>query len=275
MRERGPPPATPGPLPRDAADWHPVGGALAASIALHALAIASLTVLYVHPLGVPGRPGQAAPLYAVLAGATHPEPSAPQPLTAPARPPSPRPAIANRAAAPRDTTGVAPWSSLPATVDLPPGMSGTTMVSEGLEFIETRNVVRLGVDVERRIRAEFPDEPEYPVVLGPAETLGYPVDALIAGIEGSVLVWFGVDEEGKVVAKEGLDGPPELLEWVLDRLDRLVARPAMTKLGPVRGWVAVEIVFDRATAEAARTAQDPGALPSRPRAVKAPSAAVR
>ena len=274
MHERGLPPSTPGTTARDAAGWHPVGGALAASIVLHALAIASLTVLYMHPSGVPGRPVPAAPLYAVLAGTPRPDVSAPQPVSVPARASSPRPAVAPPAVTPRDAT-IVPWSDLPVTIDLPAGMSGTTMVSEGLQIFETRSIVRLGVDIERRIRTEYPDEPEYPVVLRPAETLGYPLDALVAGVEGSVLVWFGVDEEGKVVAKEGLDGPQELLEWVLGRVDRLVARPALTKQGPVPAWVALEIVFDRATAEAARSALGLGALPSRPPAAEASTTAVR
>jgi hypothetical protein len=135
-------------------------------------------------------------------------------------------------------------------------MFGTPMVSEGVAFTETRNIVQLGVDIERRVMAEYLDEPEYPVVLHPPETLGYPLDALEAGIEGRVLVWFAVDEEGKVVAREALDGPFELLEWTLQRVDRLVVGPARNKDRPMRAWVALEIVFSRDTAEAARVNRD-------------------
>jgi len=67
-----------------------------------------------------------------------------------------------------------------------------------------------------------------------------------------VLVWFGVAEDGSIVDKEALDGPPELIEWVLERIDRLVERPALVADRPVRGWVALEIHFSRVTAQEAR-----------------------
>mgnify|MGYP000991020713 CR=1 FL=1 len=88
------------------------------------------------------------------------------------------------------------------------------------------------------------------------DALGYPIDVLSRGIEGRVLVWFGVDEEGKVVDRESLDGPPELVDWVLPRLDRIVDKPAHDDLVPRRGWVAMEIVFSREAALEARAMRE-------------------
>ena len=83
--------------------------------------------------------------------------------------------------------------------------------------------------------------------------LGYPIDALDAGIEGRVLVWFAVDEAGKVVDREGLDGPQELRDWVLERLDQLIDKPARSKHDEgVRAWTALEVTFTREAAEDAR-----------------------
>ena len=68
-----------------------------------------------------------------------------------------------------------------------------------------------------------------------------------------LFLWFGVDEEGKVVDREALDGPPELVQWVLPRLDRLIEEPAHDANGTSqRGWVALEIDFSRGAAEEAR-----------------------
>ncbi|MBK7334416.1 MAG: hypothetical protein IPI87_19815 [Betaproteobacteria bacterium] len=39
---------------------------------------------------------------------------------------------------------------------------------------------------------------------------------------------------------------------MLERVDRLVDRPALVARRPVRGWVALEIHFSRASAEEAR-----------------------
>ena len=93
------------------------------------------------------------------------------------------------------------------------------------------------------------------------------VVALGAGVEGSVLVWFGVAPDGSIIDKEALDGPPELMEWVLERVDRLVERPALVADRPVRGWVALEIHFSRASAEEARARA--AAEQARPAAVTA------
>lgn len=251
MRDRETPPvmAAGGDASRAAEDWHPVGGALAASIVIHALAIASMTALFVPPSATQAVSAAPGMLFAVLTGNRQPDsPSdaAPAAMTSSASP-STTPS-ARRAPKPRVAAGTVPWSATSPEIGPPPGLYGPAMVSEGLEFIETRNIVQLGEMIERRVRADFPDDPEYPVVLNPAETLGYPVDALNAGVEGVVLVWFGVDEEGKVIAKEVLDGPAELSEWVLGRVDRLVARPGTNRDGPVRSWVALEIHFSRAQA---------------------------
>ena len=245
-----------------ASPWQPLGGAFAASFVLHGLALISLASLFVHPAGIVGGSISSPPLFAVLAvgpreaapeatppAAPHPVPI--RPMTRTVRSDVPVPTVA--VPPPTAAASAAPWARLPVAVDPPAGLFGTPMVSEGVEFFETRNIVQLGVDVERRILAEFPGkEPEYAVVLHPPETLGYPLDALMAGVEGRVLVWFGVDEEGKVVAREALDGPAELVDWTLARVDRLVAGPARNKDGPVRAWVALEITFSRDAAEAAR-----------------------
>ncbi|CAG1008352.1 hypothetical protein BURK1_03517 [Burkholderiales bacterium] len=245
--------AAAGAVPPPANAWPPVGGAFAASIVIHALAIASLGAMFVRPDG--GSAGAASTaLHAVLVGAAAVDPL-PDDLASP-------PVLASVAAAivgplpdpPRVRAAVAPapWAGMPARIDAPAGIQGGWRVSEGVAIIETRNVVQLGEDIERRILRGFPGEPEYPVRLKPPETIGYPIEALDAGVEGRVLVWFGVDEEGSVVDKEALDGPPELMAWVLERVDRLVHEPARVGTRPVRAWVALEVHFSRVTADEAR-----------------------
>jgi hypothetical protein len=147
----------------------------------------------------------------------------------------------------------APWSAEPFDRSPPPWMYSRPMISEGVVFAESRNIAVLGESIERRILESYAIEPQFPVVLKPAEELGYPLDVLETGVEGRVFVWFGVDEEGKVVDREALDGPQALVDWVLERLDRIVDKPARNGETPARGWVALEIEFSR---DAARTARE-------------------
>lgn len=231
------------PAPR----WRPVGGALAASIVIHALALASLAAMLVHHDAPPGAFARSEGLTAILTAARSAASSRPEDVdtrVSDAALPVPAP--------PPRTPSPAPWSAMPVDVSPPPTLFGSAMTSEGVETFETRNLVQLGGAIEARIRRDYPVEPEHPVLLKPPATIGYPIDALAAGVEGSVLVWFGVDEEGKVVDKEALDGPPELMEWVLERIERLVERPALDGGRPVRAWVALEVHFSRESAEAAR-----------------------
>ena len=132
-------------------------------------------------------------------------------------------------------------------------MFGPSMVSEGLAIIEIRNITIFGEAIERLIQRKYAEEPPVPIRLNSPEVVGYPLEALDAGIEGRVLVWFAVDDEGKVADAEILDGPPILSEWLLERLDRLIERPALDKTGlPTRAWIALEVHFSRAIAEEAR-----------------------
>jgi len=237
-------------------DWPPVGGAFAASAAIHALALAAIaTILARTPASA--TPGAGVlPIQATLVTTSPPELPAPPPLpilTAQARAPAP----SARAPAPPDPAPApAPWAAMPRSVDLPASFFESPMLAEGVAFFESRNRAMLDERIDRRITAEYPIEPRFPVVLKSPEALGYPLDVLAKGIEGRVLLWFGVDEEGKVIDREALDGPPELVEWVLPRLDRIVDKPARDELKPVRGWVALEIDFSREAAEAARSMRE-------------------
>ncbi len=233
--------------------WQPIGGAFVASIVVHALMLASLVALLVrHDAATTRAAADSLVLTAILMGG----PSAVQarandadaqvPATAPAKPlqvPAPRP---------DRQTSAAPWSAIPVDVALPPTLFGQAMTSEGVEWFETTNLAALGGDIEAKILRDYPVRPDAPVLLKPAASIGYPLDALGAGVEGSVLVWFGVAADGSIIDKEALDGPPELMEWVLERVDRLVERPALVADRPVRGWVALEVHFSRASAEEAR-----------------------
>ncbi len=239
-----------------AAGWQPVGGALAASIVVHTLVLASLVALLVRhdAPSMPVAVTDAHVLTAILTGG----PAAVQARSddADAQVAAPAPAATPHAPArvtpPDRQSSPAPWSAIPVDVALPPALFGRAMTSEGVEWFETTNLVALGGDIEAKVLRDYPVRPDTPVLLKPAATIGFPIDALDAGIEGSVLVWFGVAEDGSVVDKEVLDGPPELTEWVLERVDRLVERPALVADRPVRGWVALEIHFSRVTAQEAR-----------------------
>ena len=70
------------------------------------------------------------------------------------------------------------------------------MTSEGVEWFGRTNLVALGGDIEAKILRDYPVRPDAPVLLKPAATIGFPIDALDAGIERSVLVWFRVAEDG-------------------------------------------------------------------------------
>ena len=239
---------------RAAAGWQPVGGALAASIVIHALAIASLAAMLVRPDAAPAAASESVMLTAVLTAGPSAES---QRVNEPdARFSSVDAAVAvstrSRPSAPLAGAASAPWSAMPVDVDPPRSLFGRSVQSEGVEWFESRNLARLGGDLEAKILRDFPVEPDEPVLLKATETIGYPIDALAAGVEGAVLVWFGVGEDGSVVDKEVLDGPPELASWVLERVDRLVDRPALVARRPVRGWVALEIHFSRVSAEVAR-----------------------
>jgi len=243
-------PSYPEPALRDDAGWQPVGGAFAASAAVHAIAIAVFTAILVREPAAATIRAEPVPLRAILVAAATSEPEpvrvrqaqAPAPGAAPVIPPPQKVAQAP-----------APWSDEPFDRTPPAWLYSRPMISEGVVMLETRNVAVLGETIERQIQDGYPGEPEFPVALKPAETLGYPLDLLESGVEGRVFVWFGVDAEGAVVDREPLDGPPELVAWVLERLDRLIEKPARNGDKPTRGWVALEIEFSR---DAAQTARD-------------------
>ena len=250
--------ASPGAASPAAPGWQPVGGAFVASIVVHALLFASLVALHVRH-DAPATRADAADalvLTAILTG----EPTAVQARTddadsqaaATAPAPTPRAPVPLPLPSPDRQPFQAPWSAIPVDVALPPALFGQAMASEGVEWFETTSLAALGGDIEAKILRDYPVRPDAPVLLKSPASIGYPLDALEAGVEGSVLVWFGVDEQGQVVDKEALDGPPRLMEWVLDRVDRLVERPALVADRPVRSWVALEVHFSRASAEEAR-----------------------
>jgi len=227
------------------APWRPVGGAFAASAAVHAIAIATFAAILVREPAAATFRIEPTPLQALLVSPvrTQPDPVTVRAASQPAPP---------RAPAVKAVPVQVPWSGQPSDNSPPAWLYSRPMVTEGVVMVETRNVAMLGERIERMIVEGYPGEPQFPVVLKPAETLGYPLDVLETGVEGKVFVWFGVDEEGKVVDREALDGPPELSAWVLERLDRLVDKPARNGDKPVRGWVALEVEFSRDAAKAAR-----------------------
>ena len=248
-----------------AAGWQPVGGALAASVVIHALALASLVALLLRHDAPTTRAAAADSrvLTAILTGG----PAAVQTRTddADRQVAAAAPAATLRAPAPVPPpdrqSSPSPWSAIPVDVALPPALFGQAMTSEGVEWFETTNLVALGGNVEAKILRDYPVRPDAPVLLKSAASIGYPLDALGAGVEGRVLVWFGVAADGSIIDKEALDGPPELMEWVLERVDRLVERPALVAQLPVRGWVALEVHFSRASAEEARARAAAEAIP--------------
>ena len=246
-----------------------MSGAFATSLALHAIALACIAAILV-PLPT-GRPDASAtePIAVTLVGASVAgTPASAQPPPAATTPPPTSGPMASTAAGgpavpPSPPAPSSPWAGLPIDTDLPPAMLGSPMTPEGVEFYETRNVALFGIDVERRITAGFPREPDQPIRLKPGAVIGYPLDALAQGIEGTVVVWFVVDTEGKVVEREALSGPPELAEYTLTRLAAIVDQPALVGDRPVRAWMALEVTFSREAARTAADASTPGAAPAR------------
>ena len=240
--------------------WPSMGGALTASFLVHVLIVAALASIITRPVGTRAEAAGRIPIVAQLISVPREEsdppteaPPVPEALSVP-RPvpvtPSPPPSSAA-------ARSVVPWAAVPVAIEPPRSLYSRPMVSEGVELLETRSVALLGERVERLILAGYAVEPTNPVRLKPAETIGYPIDALAAGIEGTVLVWFGVDADGYVVDKEVLDGPPELMAWVHERIERLVEMPAYDGQKAVPGWVALEIRFSRGAVDdaAARAAR--------------------
>ena len=245
-------------LPADAAQpavaWPPVGSAFVASTVLHALAIVAVGAILARAPAPVAPPSVALPIQTLIVEAKPPAPPPPVPIRT-AQAPSPTPEV--RPPAPATPAPEAtPWAAMPKSDLPPPSFFEPPMISEGVAYFENRSLAMLGEQIERRIIADYPANPPFPVTLKPPEVLGYPLDVLARGIEGRVLVWFGVDEEGKVVDRDALDGPPELVAWVLPRLDRIVDKAARDELKPVRGWVALEIDFSRDAAEVARTMRE-------------------
>ena len=253
--------------------WQPLGSALTASLLIHALLVVALASIVVRPVGTRAQAAGQIPIVALLVGAPSVEAPAPPAAAVVPRPAArtPRPVALPPVASTPPSAVPAPWSALPVSIAPPPSLFSRPMVSEGVELVELRdNLALLGEAAERRIRARFDVEAKDPVKLKPAETIGYPIDALAKGVEGTVLVWLGVNEEGEVVDKDVLDGPPELMEWVLERVDRLVESPARVGQKGVPGWVALEVRFTRADAEqamardaAATVARDAASAPAR------------
>lgn len=259
-----------------AARWRPVSGAFATSLALHALALACIAAILVPP--PPGRPDASAtePIAVTLVQApvASTPASVPPPPAAAMPPPTSGPMASNAAggpaAPPSSPVPSSPWAGLPIETHLPPAMLGSPMTPEGVEFYETRNLVLFGVDLERRITAGFPREPDQPIRLKPDAVIGYPLDALAQGIEGTVVVWFVVDADGEVVERQAVAGPPELAEYTLTRLGAIVDQPARVGGRPVSAWMALEVTFSREAAHAAAAsrrsaaeASTPGAAPAR------------
>lgn len=239
----------PGPMSRFAA-WMPVGGAFFASLLLHFAILAAIASLLLES----GTPLAPASLRTTLSALLVAAPANASAEIAPLRPPERH---ASRTIAPEPPAPAppvpAPWAVVPVDTSAPPSFAGRARLAEGVEIVQTRDFALLGEDIERRVLRAFPDEPDLPVRLKPVSAIGYPIDALAAGIEGRVLVWFGVDEDGRVIDRDALDGPQELRDWVLERLDQFVDKPARTLDDrPARGWVALEIYFTRETAEEAR-----------------------
>jgi len=257
-----------------AATWRPVGGALAASAALHALGLAALAAILLRPEGLPGPALTALPLTAVLVATPVPAESGAVAIAAAAPAPGPREPAARIPTAPVSATRAPqPWTLVPVDSSLPWSALGSALsarprLDAGVEIAEMRNVALLGEDIERRIQRGFDVVADLPMTLKAGSEIGYPIDALNAGIEGRVLVWFAVDEAGKVVEREGLDGPQELRDWVLERLDQLIDKPARSKHDEgVRAWAALEVTFTREAAEDARNrlAEEAAEERSRPR----------
>jgi hypothetical protein len=240
-----PTPSFPPTDPGEDAGWRPVGGAFVASAAVHAIAIATFAAILVREPAAATFRAEPTPLRALLVSPVRAQ-SEPLTVRAAGEPAPPR------APAVKAVPVQAPWSGQPFDRTPPAWLYSRPMITEGVVMLETRNVAILGERIERMILEGYPGEPQYPVALKPVEALGYPLDVLESGVEGKVLVWFGVDEEGKVADREALDGPPELSAWVLERLDRLVDKPARNGDDPVRGWVALVVEFSRDAAQAAR-----------------------
>lgn len=232
-------------------DWPPVTGAFAASAVVHGLVAAAIGAILTRAPAAVVPEIVALPIQVQIVDAKPVQTPPPVPILV-AKAPSPAPKVHIPPLAP-PVPAPAPWATEPRNPDPPASFLDPPMVTDGITYLDAGNLATLGADIERRINAGFPGEPNTEVTLNPPGVLGYPLDLIARGIEGRVLVWFGVDEQGNVVDREALDGPPELMDWVLPRLDRVVAGPARDANGNgVRGWVALEIDFSRDAAEAAR-----------------------
>jgi hypothetical protein len=228
------------------AGWRPVGSAFVASAAIHAIAFAAFAAILVREPAAATFRAEPVPIQALLVSPARATPAAPVVRTAPEPAPRRTPVV-------KLVPVQAPWAGQRYDPTPPEWIHSRPMISEGVVMFETRNITMLGEKIERLINERYAGAAEFPIALKPAEELGYPLDVLESGIEGRVFVWFGVDEEGKVVDREGIEGPSELVDWVLERLDRLVDKPARNGDKPVPGWVALEIEFSR---DAARTARE-------------------
>jgi hypothetical protein len=162
---------------RDDAGWQPVGGAFAASAAVHAFAIALIATMLVHaPAAATIRAGAAAAPGRAGESASPPSRARHRARRATAR-------AGARARCDGDPVQ-APWTAEPFDPSPPQWLHSRPMISEGVVMFEMRNVSMLGETIERMIQANYAGEPQFPVLLKPVEELGYPLDVLEAGVEG-------------------------------------------------------------------------------------------
>jgi protein TonB len=71
----------------------------------------------------------------------------------------------------------------------------------------------------------------------------YPSLARKAGIEGTVRVLVGIDEEGKVIEAKVISSVPGLDEAAVDCVKKWLFKPAMQRDRPVRVQIAVPVTF--------------------------------
>jgi TonB family protein len=219
-----------------------LGSALAASIAVH---LTTFAVLLATGAGVGGgtfalRSGAERPVEVLLATARTKatDGAAAAVLTASAP-------EALRVSPSGESEPTAAVTSPPASASGQASASGRTGGSRRPRVIVDDRIprTRFAEALEGGPLADFPREIETPVELPGKLEVPYPLPALEAQREGTVLAWAIVDAQGRVEDVQVVEGPPDLAAAVTAALRQARLIPARNDGAPIRFYITLAVDF--------------------------------
>jgi TonB family protein len=223
-----------------------LGAAFAASLSMHALLLTVLGLgagvpkpsfapqpeLWVELVG-PGGSAQAA-----REGPDRSPPAFRAVVAPPPRPPAPNAAQTTALESRPSEPERPPSRTSNGSADRPPHLADGQV-----DVATTTTLARLGEALAGRSMSEFAPELEQPVRLASKLEPTYPVAALQARHEGSVLAWVHVDRDGTVKEVQIVEGEPEFADSVRDCILKAHFLPAEVDGQPVEHYIILQFDF--------------------------------